>query len=264
MDDFASWHRMSRGRLLQQVRRIRRGKPMTTAQREFFPKVRKTVIPRPVVKEGTDVLGQSGAVRASAATLYGTNWHHDHAQDLIEIWDAGAALCFKDVLPRKDKYAREDLYLRLSIAYRSTPNAFANLRTFSGNHVTLPNAPDGAMYDDPFTRYFITDDCTININSIYRDERIWLQRVDWEWVSQETLFEDELASREPYLYRTREEVEALYAKKKIDDDTVKEFLIKKIREDSGFAKRSLLLLCEGSLLRDDLVALYGKINHGSD
>ena len=168
---------------------------MTPVRREFFPRVRKTVIPRPVVKEETDVLGQSGWVRAAAATIYGPNWYHDQDQDLIEIWDAGPALCFKDVLPRKDKYAKEDLYLRLSIAYRTTANAFANIRTFSGNHVTLPNATDGAMYDDPFTRYFVTDDCTININSIYRDERLWLQRVEWEWVSHETIFEDELTFR---------------------------------------------------------------------
>ena len=237
---------------------------MTTARREFFPQVRRTVVPRPVVKEETDVLGQSGTVRAAAATLYGPNWHHDQAQDLIEIWDAGPALCFKDVLPRKDKYAREGLYLRLSLAYRTTPNAFANIRTFSGNHVTLPNAPDGAMYEDPFTRHFVTDDCTINVNSIHRDERLWLQRVDWEWVSGQTVFEDELAAQGPYLDRTREEVEALYAAKKIDDDTVKEFLIRKVREDSGFAKRCLLLLCEGPLLRDDLAALYGKLNHVSE
>ena len=237
---------------------------MTAARREFFPKVRRTVVPRPVVKEETDVLGQSGTVRAAAATLYGPNWHHDQAQDLIEVWDAGPALCFKDVLPRKDKYAREGLYLRLSLAYRTTPNAFANIRTFSGNHVTLPNAPDGAMYEDPFTRHFVTDDCTINVNSIHRDERLWLQRVDWEWVSGQTVFEDELAAQGPYLDRTREEVEALYAAKKIDDDTVKEFLIRKVREDSGFAKRCLLLLCEGPLLRDDLAALYGMLNHVSD
>jgi hypothetical protein len=214
--------------------------------------------------EATDVLGQSGSVRAATAMIYGSNWYHDQFQDLIEIWDAGPALCFKDVLPRKDKYAREGLYLRLSIAYRTTPNAFVNIRTFSGNHVTLPNAPDGAMYDDPFTRYFVTVDCTINVNSIYRDERLWLQRVDWEWASQETVFEDELATQEPYLYRTKKEVDALYAKKKIDDDTVKEFLIRKIREDSSFAKRCLLLLGEGSLLQDDLVALYEMLNHDSD
>ena len=237
---------------------------MTAARREFFPKVRRTVVPRPVVKEETDVLGQSGTVRAAAATLYGPNWHHDQAQDLIEIWDAGAALCFKDVLPRKDKYAREGLYLRLALAYRTTPNAFANIRTFSGNHVTLPNAPDGAMCEDPFTRYCVTDDCTININSIHHGERLWLQRVDWEWVSQQTVFEDELAAQGLYLDRTREEVDALYAAKKIDDDTVKEFLIRKVREDSGFAKRCLLLLCEGPLLRDDLAALYGMLNNVSD
>ena len=65
------------------------------------------------------------------------------------------------------------------------------------------------MYEDPFTRYCVTDDCTININSIYRDERLWLQRVEWEWVSHETIFEDELTYREPYLDRTQEEVEAM-------------------------------------------------------
>jgi len=50
---------------------------MTMIRREFFPKVRKTVVPRPVVKEATDVLGQSGSVRAAAATIYGPNWYHD-------------------------------------------------------------------------------------------------------------------------------------------------------------------------------------------
>jgi len=237
---------------------------MTEVQREFFQRVRKTVVPRPVVKIETDVLGQRGSIRAAAATIYGNNWHHDPFQDLIEIWDAGPALCFKDLLPRKDKYSKEGLYLRISLAYRTTTNAFANIRTFSGNHVTLPNAVDGAMYEDPWTRFFVSDDCTININSIYRDERIWLQRVDWEWVSQDTMFEDELAYREPYLDRTQEEIEACYAKKNIDDDAVKGFLIDRIRQDSAFAKRCLLLLGEDSLLRNDLVALYGKLNHVSD
>ena len=62
----------------------------------------------------------------------------------------------------------------------------------------------------------------------------------------------------------RSEVEACYAKKKIDDDTVKNDLIDRIRGDSAFAKRCLLLLCEDSLMRDDLVALYGMLNHVSD
>ncbi len=237
---------------------------MTPVTREFFPRVRKTVVPRPVVKLETDVLGQSGSVRAAAATIYGANWHHDSFQDLIEIWDAGPALCFKDVLPRKDKYAREGLYLRLSLAYRTTANAFANIRTFSGNHVNLPNAPEGAMYDDPYTRFFVTDDCTLNINSIYREERLWLQRVDWEWVSQDTIYEDELAYQEPYQDRTRDEVEALYAEKKMDDDKVKEILLDKICGDTTFAKRCLLLLGEDRLLRQDLVALHGMLNHASD
>src|SRR5262249_20287371 len=161
-------------------------------------------------------------------TIYGPNWYHDSPQDLIEIWDAGPALCFRDVLPCKDLYAREGLYLRLAIAYRTTASAFVNIRTFSGNNVTLPNAIGGAMYEDPFTRVHVTDDCTLNINSIHRDERIWLQRVDWEWISRETIFEDELPFQEPALYRTREEVEAVYVEKQVDDETVKEFLIDRI------------------------------------
>jgi hypothetical protein len=237
---------------------------MTLFEREFFPRVRKTVIPRPVLRQETDVKGQWGSVQASAATIYGSNWYHDPYEDLIEIWDAGPALCFKDVLPRKEKYAREGLYLRLSIAYRTTANAFVNIRTFSGNHVTLPNTVDGAMYEDPYTRFYVTDDSTININSIYRDERLWLQRVDWEWMSQETIYEDEQTSGSLYLERTQTEVESCYAKKKIDDDTVKGYLIDKIRVDPVFAKRCLLLLAEEEWLRKDLVALYETLNHASD
>ncbi|MHB1424042.1 MAG: hypothetical protein ACYC3I_12770 [Gemmataceae bacterium] len=237
---------------------------MTTVHREFFRRVRKTVIPRPVERVETDVLGQSGSVRASAATIYGPNWYHDTLADLIEIWDAGPALCFKDVLPRKDKYQREGLYLRLSLAYRTTANAFANIRTFSGNNVTLFNSLDGAMYEDVCTRFHVTEDCTLNINSIYREERLWLQRVDWEWASGETLFEDELAFANHYLERTPEQIEALYAEKKIDDDAVKELLIDKIRADPVFAKRCLLLLGEEKWLRQELAALYESLNHGAD
>lgn len=237
---------------------------MTPVQREFFPRVQKTVIPRPVVPLETDVLGHSGTVRAAAATIYGPNWYHDPNTDLIEIWDAGPALCFKDVLPRKDKYSREGLYLRLSIAYRTTANAFVNIRTFSGNNITLPNAVDGAMYDDPFTRFYVTDDCTLNINSLFREERLWLQRVDWEWVSRETIFDDELTSDNLYLERKPEEVEAMYAEKEITEDTVKEFLFDKVRTDPVFAKRCLLLLMEEKFLPNDLVALYETLNHGAD
>jgi hypothetical protein len=237
---------------------------MTPVCREFFRRVRKTVVPRPVERLETDVLGQSGSVRASAAAIYGPNWHHDTLADLIEIWDAGPALCFKDVLPRKDKYQCEGLYLRLSLAYRTTANAFANLRTFSGNNVTLLNALDGGMYDDPYTRFCVTDDCTLNVNSIYRDERLWLQRVDWEWVSRETIFEDELVSASPYLERTPDQVEALYAARKIDDGVVTKLLIDKIRTDPVFAKRCLLLLSEEKWLRKDLTALYESMNHGDD
>lgn len=236
---------------------------MSPIEREFFPRVHKTVIPRPAPRLETDVKGQRGSIAASSAAIYGPNWYHDPIEDLIEIWDAGPALCFKDVLPRQDKYAREGLYLRLSLAYRTTANAFVNIRTFSGNNVTLPNALDGAMYEDPYTRFHVTDDCTLNINSVYREERLWLQRVDWEWVSQEILFEDELGSGNVYLERKPEEVEALYAPKEIDDDTVKRFLTDKIQTDPVFAKRCLLLLAEEGWLRKDLVALY-EMNYGSD
>ena len=79
-----------------------------------------------------------------------------------------------------------------------------------------------------------------------------------------SIFQDELTYLEPYLHRTKEEVEASYAQKKIDDETIKEFLIDKIRGDSAFTKRCLLLLCENRLLRNDLVALYGMLNHVSE
>jgi hypothetical protein len=226
--------------------------------------VRKTVIPRPVSKEEKHVPGQQGVVRAAAATMYGSNWYHNTAQDLIEIWDAGPALCFQDVLPKKDLYAREGLYLRLTLAYRTSANACANIRTFSGNHVTLLNAPQGAMYEDPYTRYHVTDDLTLNINSINRNERLWLQRVEWEWVSQETIYEDEVASREPYLERTPEEVEAQYVKKDLDEETVRQVLIENIRTNDAFAKRALLLLYQDSLQVMDLPSLYRMLNHGAE
>ena len=233
---------------------------MALLPREFFPRVRKTIIPRPVVTEKIPVLGQRGSVRASAATIYGPNWYHDAQQDLIEIWDAGPALCFADVLPTKDLYAREGLYLELSIAYRTTANAFVNIRTFSGNHVTLPDTTEGGMYRDPNTRFWVTDDATININSIHRDERVWLQRVEWEWVSQETIYEDELGRADLHATRTRAQIEAVYAKKPIDADMLKQLVIDRLGKDEHFARRCLLLLWEERLQGYDLVKLYGMLN----
>lgn len=233
-------------------------------KREFFPKVKKTPIARPIVKIQKDILGLSGSVQASQSNIYGPNWYHDKEQDLIEIWDAGPALCFQDVLPNKDKYKRENLYLKISIAYRTTENAFANIRVFSGNHVTLPNVICGAMYEDIQTYYRITDDCTININSIYRDERLWIQRVDWEWASRETIYEDELFYQDPYLHRTKEEVEAFYASKPVDNDIVKQYLIEKIKNDEHFAKRCLVLLNSDSLITENLVHLYTNLSRQSD
>jgi hypothetical protein len=204
----------------------------------------------------TDVLGQSGCVPASAATISGSNWYHDQEQNLIEIYDAGAALGFRDLLPKKDKYAREGLYLEFSIAYRTSENANANIRTFSGNHVTLPNNPQGAMFVDPNTRYRVTDDMTLNVNSIYMGEKLWLQRVDWEWVSKETIYDDELNIHDPFLTRQQEDIEAIYAEKEITPDLARNFLIERIKRDEHFAKRCLALLNNDKLLQRDLVALY--------
>ena len=83
-------------------------------KREFFPRVRKTVIPRPIITEETDVLSQSGSAKATDAVIYGHNWYHDKENDLIEIYDAGPVLCFRHLLPRKDKYEREGLYLLIT------------------------------------------------------------------------------------------------------------------------------------------------------
>lgn len=233
-------------------------------KREFFPVVRRTVVPRPVVKEETDVLGQSGSVRASQAVVFGPNWYHNKDEDLIEIWDAGAALSFRDVLPKKDKYRREGLYLRLSLAYRTSENACSNIRTFSGNHVTLPNSVTGAMFDDPHTIHWVTDDLCLNVNSIYQGERLWLQRVDWEWASRQTIFEDELESASPMLVRTRKEVEALYRLPFIDEDAVRDYLAQRVRNDAHFAKRCMAMLQADALMSEDFVSLFKKLPRQED
>ncbi len=228
--------------------------------REFFPVVKKTLCYRPVPRPESDVLGLRGTVWATEAALYGENWYRDPNENLIEIYDAGAALVFRDLLPRRDKYAREGLYLRLAIAYRTTANANANIRTFSGNHVTLPNSVAGAMYDDPNTYYWVTEDMTLNVNSIYRGEKLWIQRVEWEWMSKEIVYYDELPQKSPYLVRTRADVEALYAEQEVTPETVKKFLIGRIERDEHFAKRCLSLLNTDRLLGQDLIALYKSLD----
>jgi len=224
-------------------------------KREFFPSVRKTVIPRPVVVEETDVLSQTGSAKAIDAVIYGPNWNHNVAEDLIEVYDAGPALSFRHLLPRKEKYEREGLYLLLSIAYRTTENANANIRTFSGWHVDLPNAVNGGMYFDKHTCDWVSDDCCINVNSVYQGEKLWLQRVDWEWMSKETVYDDE-HDKDPLLHRTKKEVSALYAKKRISKRSVEDFLIGRIKDDPEFAKRCLILLNNDKLHEKDLVSLY--------
>jgi hypothetical protein len=224
-------------------------------KREFFPKVRKTVVPRPVVTPETDVLSQTGSVRATDAVIYGPNWLRDRKQDLIEVYDAGPALCFRHLLPKKDKYEREGLYLLLTIAYRTTSNANANIRTFSGWHVELPNAVHGGMYVDKHTYDWVSDDYCININSVYLGEKLWIQRVDWEWMSRETIYEDE-PQKDIWLKRSKKNVDALYAKKHITRKVVEEFLVNRIKEDPNFARRCLSLLNSDKLFQKDIVTLY--------
>ena len=80
--------------------------------REFFNRVKKTIMSRPYQQEERDILGQNGTAWATQAAIYGPNWYLDWQQNLIEIWDAGPALCFKNILPKKDKYRKEGLYLK--------------------------------------------------------------------------------------------------------------------------------------------------------
>lgn len=225
-------------------------------QREFFPRVRKTVMPRPNYMAETDVLGQSGSAWAVEAAIYGDNWYIDPWQGLVEIYGSGAALSFYHLLPRKTKYEKEGLYLRLKLAYRTTANANVNVRTFSGRHVTLPNYEHGGMFDDSELYWYITDDMTLNINSIYTDEKMWIQRVDWEWVSKEVVYEDELQEQDLYLTRSPQDIEQAYTPKKINESSIKEFLIQKIQRDDHFAKRCLNLLHEDQLMGKDLVQLF--------
>ncbi|WP_330204317.1 hypothetical protein [Cyanobacterium sp. Dongsha4] len=226
-------------------------------KREFFPLVRKTVMPRPYYTEETDVLGQKGTALAVNAAIYGDNWYLDQEAGLIEIYGAGAAICFRNVLPRKNKYEKEGLYLRLKLAYRTTENANVNIRTFSGRHITIPNSLEGAMYDDSETYWYVTDDLTLNINSIYTDEKLWIQRVDWEWVSKEVIYEDEaIEERKLFIPRNPKDIEKLYVPQKVNPTTIKEFLVKKIQNDDYFAKRCLSMLCEDKLMAKDMVELF--------
>jgi hypothetical protein len=225
-------------------------------QREFFPRVSKTVMPRPLFVEETDILGLSGTAWAVDAAIYGTNYYLERGQGLIEIYGAGAAISFHHLLPQKNKYEKEGLYLRLKLAYRTTANANVNIRNFSGNHVTLPNSLDGEMYDDRETYWHITDDLTLNINSIYSGEKLWIQRVEWEWMSKEVVYEDEVHERDIFLIRSIEEIENLYAPKEITPTSVKNFLIEKIQTDEDFAKRCLALLRQDRLMSKDLSELF--------
>jgi hypothetical protein len=227
--------------------------------REFFPAVRKTIMPRPAYVEEQDILGQAGTAWATQAQIFGPNWHHDHQQGLIEIYDAGPALCFRGLLPKANKYAKEGLYLRLGLAYRTTENAHVNIRNFSGNHVSLPNSLDGDIYYDPNNYHWVTDDLTININSIYTGERIWIQRVEWEWVSKEILYEDEADWQDHYVHRNREEVDALYGPQQITNESVKAYLTGRIQNDDRFAKRCLALLRADQMVNSDLTAMYEEL-----
>ncbi|MDJ0589430.1 MAG: hypothetical protein QNJ72_05440 [Pleurocapsa sp. MO_226.B13] len=229
---------------------------MMKFQREFFDRVPKTVMPRPYVAEEHDILGQTGTAWAVDAAIYGDNYYLDRNQGLIEIYEAGVAVEFRHLLPRKNKYEQEGLYLRLKLAYRTTANANVNIRNFSGNHVTLPNSLHGEMYDDSETYWYVTDDLTLNINSIYSGEKLWIQRVDWEWMSKEVVYEDEVQERDLSLVRSFEEIEKLYAPKEVTPKSIKAFLIDKIQKDDEFAKRCLAMLRQDQLMNKDLSQLF--------
>ncbi|MFZ0254301.1 MAG: hypothetical protein WAN46_01335 [Gammaproteobacteria bacterium] len=227
--------------------------------REFFPAVRKTIMPRPAYVEERDILGQNGTAWVTQAQIFGPNWHLDHDRGLLEIYDAGPAICFYSLLPKKDKYQKEGLYLRLGLAYRTTENANVNIRNFSGNHVSLPNSVGGAIYYDPNNYHWVTDDLTININSIYAGEKIWIQRVDWEWISKEILYEDEAGWQDHYLHRNKGDIDALYAPQQITNESVKEYLANRIQNDDLFAKRCLALLRADQMVNSDLTDLYSEL-----
>jgi hypothetical protein len=224
--------------------------------REIFPQVRKTVMPRPYYAEESDILGQSGTAWAVDAGIHGSNYYVNREQGLIEIYEAGAAISFYHLLPRTNKYEKEGLYLRLKLAYRTTENANVNIRNFSGNHVTLPNSLHGHMYDDPDTYWWVTDDLTININSIFAGEKMWIQRVDWEWMSKEVVYEDEVQDQDLLLSRSAEEINKLYAPAQITPNFIKDFLAEQIRKDDNFAKRCLAMLCQDQLMGKDLTELF--------
>ena len=227
--------------------------------REFFPDVKKTVMARPAYVEERDILGQSGTAWAIQAQVYGSNWYADHGQGLIEVYDAGPAICFHGLLPKKHKYEKEGLYLRLGLAYRTTENANVNIRDFSGSHVALPNSVHGSIYYDPNNYHWVSDDLTININSIYTGEKLWIQRVEWEWVSKEILYEDEAGWQDHYVHRKKEEIDALYAPQQVTDESVKNYLANRIRNDNHFAKRCLALLRADQLVNGGLTALYKEL-----
>ena len=229
---------------------------MMKFQREFFDRVPKTVMPRPYVAEEHDILGQTGTAWAVDAAIHGDNYYLDRNQGLIEIYEAGVAVEFRHLLPRKDKYEQEGLYLRLKLAYRTTANANVNIRNFSGNHVTLPNSLHGDMYDDSETYWYVTDDLTLNINSIYSGEKLWIQRVDWEWMSKEVVYEDEVHKQDLSLVRSFEEIEKLYTPKEVTPKSIKAFLIDKIQKDDEFAKRCLAMLRQDQLMNKDLSQLF--------
>lgn len=224
-------------------------------KREFFKDVKKTIMPRPVGTEIKDICGQAGSVWANQAQVFGDNWYQD-AEGLIVIYDAGPAICFKGVLPPKDKYAKEGLYLRLGLAYRTTESANVNIRTFSGGHVTLPNQINGGIYYDPHNFDWVSDDLTININTIYAEERLWIQRVDWEWVSREILYEDEAQWQDQYVHRQQADIEKLYVPQKVNQESVKSYLIERIKNDDHFAKRCLAMLKADQIVNADLVQIF--------
>jgi hypothetical protein len=85
---------------------------------------------------------------------------------------------------------------------------------------------------------------------------MWIQRVVWEWMSKEVVYEDEVQDQDILLTRSVEEIKKLYAPAKITPNSIKDFLAEKIRQDENFAKRCLGILCEDQLMNKDLTQLF--------
>ena len=76
-------------------------------------------------------------------------------------------------------------------------------------------------------------------------------------MSKEVVFEDEVDQKTPFVNRTLKDIEKLYVPQKINQDSVKDFLMNKIKTDEHFAKRCMAMLCQDKLMGEkNLVELF--------